>query len=175
MAIDKRFISCLLLFCFISTLFTIHNTHASGPSVNIEIEASTHANMYYEVLYDGKRIDKDIEFELFNEKGELIGTYRTNNGILLIKKVPFGSYVLKPKGYEKTFRIQVDREYLKTQHILKPLELKEKTGQSMDKNNILNPQTGDNSHGVAYLIIFTISGLLLTYIVLKARGEKNEP
>ncbi len=172
----KKFTVFMLLFFLVSTIFTTPITHASGSSVNIKINASTHANLYYEILYNGNRIDKDIDFDLFNGNGKQIATYKTNNGILLIKKVPFGRYTLKPKGYSNVFRIDVNREYLKTQHVLKPLELKLSIFSQLDKSEIDNPQTGDDSFPFIYLVIFIISGLFLMLIVLcKARSEQHEP
>lgn len=163
----------ILLAFLISTSIMIPNLSfvKADTRVEVEVKQSKIANMYYEIFDNGKHLKEDIEFELLDKNGNILLVVKTINSILFIENVDFGDYILRPVPgkYNKEFNIKVDLEYLKTHHILKPLEIgNKKQPINNDENNHIDkddneegPGTGDNSN-----IEFYISGFLLSSISL---------
>lgn len=143
-----KYLSKLIVITFI-TMSSLYIVSASNTSVLFEISPSKVANLYYQVLENGNPIKQDVTFELIDSNGQTILFPTTNDGILFIENVPFDDYILKYNETKK-FPIQVDSEYLKTQHLLKTIDI-----------GILSQKTDDNASLIFYCGLFCLSGLLL--------------
>lgn len=169
-----RFLYSFLVFLIlISTLLIT----ASASTVSILTEETKVANMYYEVLINEKKITEDIEFYLVNkETNKIILTAKTDDGILKIPNVPFGKYLLKTDEY-KEIEIVINKEYAKSQHVLKQLNL---------KSFVLGEKTFitklfDNGvtiiylhiHANIFLIIFVIIIILIQIFYFVKKKKQN--
>jgi len=117
----------LIFFCL------CHHTSALNTSILFEIEPSQVGNLYYEVIKNDQRIEKDINYQLYFQDQQIQQT--TKNGIIFISNLPFGSYKLMIENH--IFPIEINSHYLKTQHLLKPLNISSKIyHQTSDHNTI---------------------------------------
>lgn len=143
----------LVLLCF--NLF--HCDVSANSNLQISIQSSRVANLYYQVLNKNQPIIDELEFRLIDHEGneQII---QTKQSILSLENIPFGNYELKLKNSSFSIFISIDKNYLKTQHILKKLELSE---------SIESPNTNDHYNVYFYIFLSSIILLMILLIVLK--------
>lgn len=153
----------VVLFTCLSVVSVTEAAYTTSAKVQIAGEMTNVYNLYYEILYQDKRIQEDIELELLNESGAVIDIVKTKDGIIDKEKVPLGDYFLRVKGTGQKFFIKADVEYVKTQHILKPLIL--------DDNDTV--QTGDHTLLCLYVVIFLVSSTVMCISVWRRRKNSE--
>ena len=139
---------CLVCLCIGILIYTQLVTYASNTNIHIEIHASEVANLYYEIYIHNKPAKNNIAYEIYDENNGCIISSKTNNNILFYPNLPFGVYDLVI--LDEHFCIEIDENYLRTQHILKPLYLQS-----------ISTQTSDDNQISFYLITLFVSGYLL--------------
>lgn len=102
-----------------------HVSLSAGIGVDLTIESAPHARMYYECVYDGRLVTEEVQWTVNCNGTDLKGTVETVGGIIDMRKLPYGEYVLKTtwKGEQVDVRITVDGEYVLTQDVLKTIDL----------------------------------------------------
>ena len=127
----KLFIFFMTFLAFVS----FNRIQASSSQVFISIEASKVGNLYYEIIENGKRIEDDLIYTIYNSENKLVYTNSTKDGLLMEYDLDFDQYTIYIK--DKAFPIQIDKDYLRTQHILKQLDISSPVfTQTNDQNNI---------------------------------------
>lgn len=112
---------CLLCLICLTTYSLWQSTYALDTSVLFEVHSSKVGNLYYEIVDQNGRIKNDLTYVIYNQSHELITQGTTENGILFIGNLPFGQYEIIIDT--TSFSIEINATYLKSQHILKTLEL----------------------------------------------------
>ena len=140
---------CIPLLMFLSCL----NIHGLDSQLFITIEASKVGNLYYEIIENDKRIVDPISYSIFNSHHELIVETNIDNGLLIYNDLPFGNYTIKIKN--KEFNICINPEYLKTQHLLKQLDI----------SNLVYTSTNDNNKIYNYIYVNVIGALCVMRIL----------
>lgn len=168
----KKIKTIIMICTFFVCVVIAEPVLASHTKVTIKVETATAANMYYEILDNGKRITKDMYFTLYDEDGNVVFKIKTKDGILFKENVPFGKYTLVSANGKK-FRIIINKKYVKTQHILKPLEIGDKK-HVIGNKDMTSPQTG--YFGVIKILnVIFVSMMIIIFILLKKiNHEKNE-
>ena len=158
-----------VIVCICLLLFFCSKTTALGTDTDayITIEASTVANLYYEVMENGSLLDESMRFILKDAAtGEVIAEGITENGILFIPNVPFGRYILEAEN-GRQFSLLIDTTYLKEAHVLKALDISIATDNNVPLDGMSDgesvPSTGDETvlHPIVFLFVAAAGILLL--------------
>lgn len=105
-------------------LMGMKETKAAESEVYVETKESKVGNLYYEIIKGGKRVTEEILALLKDEHGNIVMKENIQKGVLWETGIPFGKYTIVICDKEEYyFPVSVDKEYIKTQHILKKLEL----------------------------------------------------
>ena len=143
----------LTLLCF--SLYS--NRVSANTDIQLSIQPSNVANVYYQIYGNGKPIVDDLEFILINHEGMKYET-KTKESILLLKNIPFGIYELKLLSKPFTYQLTIDKQYLKKQHQLKRIDL---------YYDHLSPITSDDSNIKYYLSLLVITSFFILLILYK--------
>lgn len=182
--LQRIFIMCCCLF-LIRPITTV-----AASEIEIFTEAGTVANLIYDVKDQyGVDITENVDFILkdINDESKI---YYSNiqNSILSFKNIPFGSYIIIPnsdKYYGKMY-VDVDKNYLNSQHIVKDYIVYYDENQAIDqidkgngvtefiKNNDGNsmetlPETGDKTNLNLYVGL-VIASLGILILLVKRKG-----
>ena len=181
------------IFIMCCCLFLIHPvTTFAASEIEISTEASTVASLMYDVKDQyGVDITENVEFILKDINDESKVYYSSiQNSILSFKNIPFGSYVIVPdsnKYYGKMY-VDVDKDYLNNQHMVKDYIVYYDENQAIDqidkgngttefiKNNENSkdtlPETGDKTNLNLYVgLIIASLGILILLIKRKGGTE----
>lgn len=143
----------LTFLCF--NLFS--NQVSANTNVQLSIQPSNVANVYYQIYGNGKPINDDLEFVLINPEGMKYET-KTKESILFLKNIPFGNYELILLNKPFTYQLTIDKQYLKKQHELKRIDL---------YHEHLSPSTNDDSNIKYYLSLLGITSFFILLILYK--------
>ena len=130
---------------------------SANTDIQLSIQPSNVANIYYQIYGNGKPIYDDLEFVLTNHEGTKYET-KTKDSILFLKNIPFGIYELKLINKPFTYQLTIDKQYLKKQHELKRIDL---------YNDHLSPITSDDSNIKYYLSLLGITSFFILLVLYK--------
>lgn len=133
------------------------NQVSAKTDVQLSIQPSNVANIYYQIYGNGKPIYDDLEFVLINPEGKKY-EIKTKESILFLKNIPFGNYELILLNKPFTYQLTIDKQYLKKQHVLKRIDL---------YNDHLSPITSDDSNIKYYLSLLGITSFFILLILYK--------
>lgn len=140
----------LSLLCFTQEI-------SASTDVQLSVNSSNVANIYYQIYGNNQPIYDELEFFLVDTRGKEIQV-KTNKSILFLKNIPFGNYELELKDKPFTYQLTIDKQYLKTQHLLKRIDI---------YNHHTTPNTDDNSNIGFYLSLLGISSFFILLILYK--------
>ncbi len=143
----------LTLLCF----YLCSNHVFASTDVQLSIQPSNVANIYYQIYGNDKPIYDDLEFILIDHEG-MKYEIKTKESILFLKNIPFGNYELKLLNKPFTYQLTIDKQYLKKQHELKRIDL---------YNDHLSPITSDDSNIKYYLSLLGITSFFILLILYK--------
>lgn len=148
----------IIITIFVMILLNIKICFAD--SINIGTRTTNVANLYYEVINNGKHLKQDVNFKLYNENKSIIYKGKTKNSIVFVEKVPFGKYLLSLNinGEEKFYNLTLDLNYVSGQHVLKEIEFKKlnKNTKFSEENIIKNIEKGIKIFNLWWLILIII-------------------
>ena len=127
---------------------------SANTDIQLVIDSSNVGNLYYQIYLNDQPIVEELEFYLIQENGKTV-EIKTNESILFIKNVSFGNYELRLKDSSFTYPLTIDKQYLKTQHQLKRIDL---------YKNQTTPNTNDSSNVNFYFILLGITFILLVIL-----------
>lgn len=159
---NGKYIYAILGYIFVLWIFMSQNMLAASSEVKIQVNENKVANMYYQVVKDGKALDK-IQYTMKDENGNVIYKGEADK-TLFLKNVPFGDYqLIIHEGKDYFFEITLCEEYVKTQHELKVLEL-------IVENSV---RTGDSAQKlITFCLGLDISmAFLIAYIIRRRKYE----
>ena len=133
------------------------NQVKATTDIQLDVHSTKVANIYYQVYGNDHPIYDELEFVLIHENGNVYSS-KTNNSILFLKNVPLGQYELKIKDKPFTKQITVDKHYVKTQHLLKRIDI---------FHTHTTPNTNDTSHINFYISLLGITSFLILLIIYK--------
>lgn len=146
----------LLLLTLLSFYLCSNHIYAS-TDIQLSIQSSNVANIYYQIFGNDEPIYDDLEFILLDNDGKKY-EIKTKESILFLKNIPFGNYELILLNKPFTYQIKIDKQYLKTQHQLKRIDL---------YKNHLTPNTSDDSNLKFYLSLLGITSFFILLILYK--------
>lgn len=146
-----------LFYMTLLSLFLFSNQVQANTDVQVSIHSSNVGNIYYQVFGNDQPIYDELEFDLIHESGKIY-KISTNDSILFLKNMPFGNYELKLKDKPFTYQFTIDKQYVKSQHILKRIDI------YYDHST---PNTSDESNIGFYLSLLGVTSLLMLLIFYK--------
>ena len=143
----------LTLLCF----YLCSDNVSANTDIQLSIQSSNVANIYYQIYGNGKPIYDDLEFVLINREG-MQYEIKAKESILFLKNVPFGNYELILLNKPFTYQLTIDKQYLNTQHLLKRIDL---------YKNHLTPNTSDDSNIIFYISLLGITSFFILLFLYK--------
>ena len=181
--INKVILFIITICMIFTTIFSALNVYAadkssSKTSINISAEASTYGNIYYQIIKNGKELNKEVHITISDaNSGDIIFDGKTqNNGIIKVYDVKFGNYIIfiNLDGKTYNYNFTIDSEYLYTQNDLKKIDINDLM--KVNKNDKAGDvKTGDENHICIWMFICIFESLLIIiYLIYKMIIERKE-
>lgn len=146
-AVIMLFLSLLVLCMSLSTSMNVQAAQTGDTDVQIIVVPNPGANMLYQCIFDGKPITKEADFRIIvvgkdGEKVELGSTWRTINGALTVKDMPYGDYILVTdwNGVHYEFPVTINQSYADTQDVVKYLDFGKSPSPTPVEPSVPQPQ-----------------------------------